>query len=161
MPNSAIRLFYEKPCLESYGRKNTSGNDGFIYNDYLKTHNVQPHRHENDPNKYQTFRSALNYGKRAKLDPEERMKRIHRQFSSKMDMKALVDDFSIGYVPVTADTLNETLKLNINQMPNTYFPERKSKSTDNLYRRKKSSSFNLGSTADQTINLTSGKSSKK
>lgn len=34
------------------------------------------------------------------------MKRIHRQFASKMDMKALVDDFAIGYVPVSAENLN-------------------------------------------------------
>lgn len=90
MPNSAIRLFYEKPCLESYGRKNTSGNNGIIYHDYLKTHNIQPHRHENDPKKYQTYRSSLNFAKRTKFDPEERWKKIHRQMVSKLDLKALV-----------------------------------------------------------------------
>ena len=47
MPNSAVRLFYEKPCLESYGRSNAKGSGGFIYGDFMKTHNVQPHRHEN------------------------------------------------------------------------------------------------------------------
>ena len=58
----------------------------------------------------------MNFGKRTKLDPEERMKRIHRQFSKKLDMKALVDDFAIGYVPVTTDNLDSTLKENIDHM---------------------------------------------
>lgn len=31
-------------------------------------------------------------------------------------MKALVDDFSIGYVPVTSGNLDETLKYNIDHM---------------------------------------------
>ena len=47
MPNSAIKLFYEKPCIEAYGRKNTKGTSGFIYNDFMKTHNVLPHKMAN------------------------------------------------------------------------------------------------------------------
>lgn len=70
MPNTAIKLFYERPCLEAYGRTNTSGNNGFVYNDFLKTHNVLPHRLGNEPTKYQAYRSALNFCKRTKVDPE-------------------------------------------------------------------------------------------
>ena len=116
MANSAMRLFYDKPCLETYGRKNTSGNNGFIYNDYMKTHNVQPHRHENEPNKYQTYRSSLNFGKRAKLDPEERWKKIHRQMVTKLDIKALVEDHAEGFIPFDGATVEEVLKLNINTL---------------------------------------------
>ena len=116
MPNSAIKLFYEKPCLESYGRKNTKGSGGVVYGDFMKTHNVQPHRHGNSPKKYQSYRSALNFGKRTKLDPEERWKKIHRQMNAKLDLKQLASDFSIGFVPVDDQNINSTLQGSINKL---------------------------------------------
>lgn len=46
----------------------------------MKTHNILPHRMSNSPKKYQTYRSALNFCKRSKLDPEDRWRRIHRRY---------------------------------------------------------------------------------
>lgn len=43
---------------------------GIVYSNYLKTHNVQPHLGENNPKKYQTYHSALQFAKRAKVDPD-------------------------------------------------------------------------------------------
>ncbi len=34
----------------------------------MKTHNIQPHTLDNKPETYQTYTSALNFGKRTKLD---------------------------------------------------------------------------------------------
>lgn len=42
----------------------------------MKTHNIQPHTLDNKPQTYQSYTSALNYGKRTKLDLEDRWKRI-------------------------------------------------------------------------------------
>lgn len=93
------------PCIEAYGRKNTSGNNGFIYNDFMKTHNVLPHRMGNEPVKYQSYRSALNFCKRAKIDPEERWKKIHRQMRKKLDMKLLVEYFAEGAIDINTENL--------------------------------------------------------
>lgn len=85
MATSKIQLLYEKPALEAYGRENKSRESGFIYNNYMKTFNTVPHRFENNPKKYQTFKTALNFGKRTKADSEERWKRIHRQYVNKLN----------------------------------------------------------------------------
>lgn len=66
----------------------------------MKTHNVLPHRLGNEPVKYQAYRSALNFCKRTKVDPEERWKKIHRQMRKKMDMKLLVEYFAGGVIDV-------------------------------------------------------------
>jgi hypothetical protein len=75
MPNSAFTKFYQRPCPEAYGKANTSSG-GVWYGDFMKTHNIQPHTLDNKPENYQTYISALNYGKRTKLDLEDRWKRI-------------------------------------------------------------------------------------
>lgn len=130
MPNSAIKLFYEMPCIEAYGRKNTSGDNGFIYNNFMKTHNVLPHRLGNEPAKYQSYRSALNFCKRTKIDPEDRWRKIHRQMRKKLNMKELVEHFAEGFIDVDPETIEEALKLNINTITGT--PFQRSKSLSNL-----------------------------
>ena len=61
-----------------------------------------------------------------KCDPEERWKKIHRKMKSKMDMKALVADFSSGFIYVDDSTLDATLKTNINKLSGELFPRSKS-----------------------------------
>ena len=75
LSNSAFRKFYQRPCPETYGSKNTNSG-GVCYGDFMKTHNIQPHTLDSNPKEYQTFLSALNHGKRTKLDEEDRWKRI-------------------------------------------------------------------------------------
>ncbi len=53
----------------------------------MKTHNIQPHTLDNKPENYQTFVSALNFGKRTKLDLDDRWKRIERQLAKNVDYR--------------------------------------------------------------------------
>ena len=76
LSNSAFRKFYQRPCPEAYGSKNTRTERGAFYGNFMKTHNVQPHTLDNKPENYQTYISAINFGKRTKLDLEDRWKRI-------------------------------------------------------------------------------------
>ena len=89
MSNSAFRKFYERPCPEVYGRANTHTERGAFYGNFMKTHNVQPHTLDNKHETYQTYLSALNFGKRTKLDLEDRWKRIERQLAKNFDSRDL------------------------------------------------------------------------
>lgn len=42
----------------------------------MKTYNIQPHTLDNKPQTYQTFTTALNFGKRTKLDLEKNWQQI-------------------------------------------------------------------------------------
>lgn len=53
----------------------------------MKTHNIQPHTLDNKPEHYQTYISALNFGKRTKIDLEDRWKRIERQLAKNLDYR--------------------------------------------------------------------------
>jgi len=75
MSNSAFRKFYQRPCLETYGRAATNGEEVF-YGNFMKTHNIQPHTLDNKPEHVQAYTTALNFAKRTKLDPQDRWKRM-------------------------------------------------------------------------------------
>lgn len=50
IPNSAFTTYFGKPAFENYGRGNTKpSSGGLMYGNYLKSHNVQPHRGMNSP----------------------------------------------------------------------------------------------------------------
>lgn len=67
----------------------------------MKTHNVQPHTLDNKPEAYQTYTSALNFGKRTKLDLEDRWTRIERQLAKNLDYRELAKMKAIGEVEMT------------------------------------------------------------
>lgn len=65
LPNSAFTTYYGKPAFENYGRGNVRpASGGVIYGNYLKTHNVNPHRGAKNPQFKQTYNNALMYGSR-------------------------------------------------------------------------------------------------
>ena len=71
-----------------------------MYGNYLKTHNVQPHLMSNNPKKYQTHHTALQFAKRGKTDPDDRWLRIHRQLSKDLKLKPNVDEEADGIVNI-------------------------------------------------------------
>ena len=87
MSNSAFRKFYQRPCPETYGSRNTHTERGAFYGNFMKTHNIQPHTLDNKPDTYQTYPSAMNFGKRTKLDLDDRWKRIERQLAKNLDCR--------------------------------------------------------------------------
>jgi hypothetical protein len=114
LSNSAFRKFYQRPCQEAYGRGSTK-QGGVCYGDFMKTHNIQPHTLDNHPENYQTYTSALNFGKRTKLDLEDRWKRIERQLAKNLDYRQPVEMMATGEIKVTGDNMVELLKTNINR----------------------------------------------
>jgi len=81
MPNSAFTTYYGKPAFENYGRGNvqpTSG--GVIYGNYLKTHNVNPHRGKKNPQFKQTYNSALMYGSRMPVCEPELPRKVKEDY---------------------------------------------------------------------------------
>ena len=68
-PNSKFQSYYGRAAVETYGRANTNEPiGGIIYGNHLKTFNINPHCYTNDQKYYQTHTTALNYGKRTKLN---------------------------------------------------------------------------------------------
>ena len=80
----------------------------------MKTHNIQPHTLDNKPENYQTYTSALNFGKRTRLDLEDRWKRIERQLSKNLDYRELAKIQAFGEVEVSEENKKAILKTNIN-----------------------------------------------
>lgn len=125
MPNSAFRKFYQRPCPETYGSRNIKSG-GVCYGDFMKTHNIQPHTLDSKPETYQTYTSALNFGKRTKLDLEDRWKRIERQLAKNLDYRELAKMQAFGEVEVSEANKDAILKENINsygQKTGTTYPE--------------------------------------
>ena len=59
LPNSAFMTYFGKPAFENYGKGNTNPVvGGVLYGDYLKTHNVNPHRGPSVPRYKQVFEHA-------------------------------------------------------------------------------------------------------
>jgi hypothetical protein len=115
LSNSAFRKLYQRPCPEAYGSKNIKSG-GVCYGDFMKTHNIQPHTLDNKPENYQTYTSALNFGKRTKLDLEDRWKRIERQLAKNLDYRELAKIQAFGEVEVSEDNKEAILKDNINRL---------------------------------------------
>lgn len=60
LPDSAITTYFGKPAFHAYGNGNTNPTSGgTIYGDYLKTHNVNPHSGDNQPEFKQVFERAI------------------------------------------------------------------------------------------------------
>ena len=59
LPNSAFKTFYGKAPFENYGYGNTNpSGGGTFYGQYMKTHNVNPHRGGNSPLSKQVYDRA-------------------------------------------------------------------------------------------------------
>ena len=62
--NSAFTTYFGKPAFENYGRGNTKPTSGgLLYGNYLKSHNIQPHRGTNCPASVQSYGVALMKGR--------------------------------------------------------------------------------------------------
>jgi len=81
LPNSAFTTYYGKPAFENYGRGNLRpATGGIIYGNYLKTHNVNPHRGAKTPQYKQTFNNALMYGSRMPVCEQELPRKVKEDF---------------------------------------------------------------------------------
>lgn len=59
LPNSAFTTYYGKPAFANYGIGNTNpSTGGFLYGDYLKSHNIAPHEGKNNPLYSQVYKEA-------------------------------------------------------------------------------------------------------
>jgi hypothetical protein len=60
LSNTAFRKYFDRQCFENYGNQNVHHKgDGFVYGNYLKTYNINPHTGNNMPNNQETFYHAL------------------------------------------------------------------------------------------------------
>lgn len=60
LPDSAMTTYFGKPAFHAYGNGNTRpASGGFIYGQYLKTHNINPHSGDNKPENAQVFARAM------------------------------------------------------------------------------------------------------
>ena len=72
MPDSKFRKYFKKPCFCTYGAYNTKmENGGLIYGEYMKSHNVSPHKHGNHPATYETYESALLHANRQIINQQD------------------------------------------------------------------------------------------
>ena len=60
LSDTAFRKIFSRQVFENYGNANTiDHNDGFVYGNYLKSHNINLHTGNNLPNTEETFYHAL------------------------------------------------------------------------------------------------------
>lgn len=77
-----MKTYYGKAPFDNYGRANTKSKlDGFLYGNYLKSFNVNPHQGENYPQYYQTYNNTLSYidhKDELKPEPPKKVMEIYR-----------------------------------------------------------------------------------
>ena len=79
LTNSKYQEYFGKSAMEAYGRANTKNAiGGIIYGNHQKTFNLNPHSKGNEPKYYQTHHTAINYGRRTKLNDEDKWKRLEK-----------------------------------------------------------------------------------
>jgi hypothetical protein len=81
----------------------------------MKTHNIQPHTLDSRPQNYQTYTSALNFGKRTKLDLSDRWIRLERQLAKNIDFRELAKTQALGEVLLDDENKNIIMKQSINR----------------------------------------------
>lgn len=60
LSDTGFRKYFDRQVFENYGNANVHDhNDGFVYGNYLKTHNINPHTQQNLPQTEETFYHAL------------------------------------------------------------------------------------------------------
>ena len=64
-PDTAYQTYLGKPAFANYGNANVNpSNGGTVYGQYMKTHNINPHRADNNPKHPQVYeRAEEEYGK--------------------------------------------------------------------------------------------------
>ena len=112
LSNSAFSKFYQRACPEAYG-KNSTKQGGVCYGDFMKTHNIMPHTLDSKPQTYQTMTSALNYGKRTKLDLDNKWMRIERQLAKDLDYREKAYMKALGEVEIDDTNKEERMRGNI------------------------------------------------
>lgn len=56
MADTKFKKYFGKPCFANYGGHNTKmENGGIVYGEYMKTHNVSPHKGDNHPKTQETY----------------------------------------------------------------------------------------------------------
>jgi len=81
IPNSSFNTFYGKSVFENYGRGNVNpANGGFLYGNYLYSHNVNPHRGDNLPTYQQSYNTALAFGERMPVQTPEPPRKTKEDF---------------------------------------------------------------------------------
>ena len=60
MADSALTTYFGKPAFHTYGNSNIHpAQGGLVYGDYLKTHNINPHSGDNNPQGVQVYKRAM------------------------------------------------------------------------------------------------------
>ena len=55
-------IFKGKPAFEAYGNNNIKPSvGGYLYGNYMMSHNVNAHRGDNKPDTYQSYKNAILY----------------------------------------------------------------------------------------------------
>ncbi|CAG9319903.1 unnamed protein product [Blepharisma stoltei] len=63
LPNSAFTTYFGKPAFANYGQGNVNPvRGGYLYGDYMKSHNIAPHEGKNDPEYAQVYKNAETHG---------------------------------------------------------------------------------------------------
>ncbi|KAL4488372.1 hypothetical protein ABPG72_019222 [Tetrahymena utriculariae] len=107
LPNSAFTTYYGKPAFENYGNANVKDkNQSFISGNYLKSHNVNPHRGETQPEYEQTFQNAINLGKEEAIPhpPRHRLDEIPTKKQLEYNRK------NNPFYPQQNELLNQSIK---------------------------------------------------
>lgn len=88
LTNTKYQDYFGKAALEAYGRANVKNAiGGIIYGNHQKTFNMNPHIRGNEPKHYQTHYTAINYGKRTKLNEEDKWSRLQKELTKKLGLK--------------------------------------------------------------------------
>ena len=104
--------------MEAYGRaniKNAIG--GIIYGNHQKTFNMNPHTRGNEPKYYQTHHTAINYGRRTKLNDDDKLTRLEKELTKKLGLKdkneTLKEGKEVVYVDVDESNMYSVMKENL------------------------------------------------
>jgi hypothetical protein len=54
----------------------------------LKTFNVNPHTNKNEPTNYQSFKTAINFAKRTKINDEKQFDRLEKKLKKTLGLDA-------------------------------------------------------------------------
>ena len=69
MADSSITTYFGRPSWHCYGNGNVNpAQGGLVYGDYLKTHNINPHTGENEPENVQIYARAMR-GQQKVIEP--------------------------------------------------------------------------------------------
>ena len=78
---------------------------------------MNPHIRGNEPKYYQTHYTSINYGKRTKLNDEDKWNRLEKELTKKLGLKdkneTLKEGKEVVYVDVDDQTMHTVMKENL------------------------------------------------